>query len=179
MAAPCIHNCCKLFLMVILLWSAAAGAINFNLKNNARPQLSIQVGKGNNNINEVAFSVPASQLGNGSVITARPGIKIKLEIRATGAIPLTAFLTVDSFSNPLEIDDPGSTSTIPFSQISWMTRHGDIPSGTFTGTINQPLVDFTSSQRKLADVHTFSYTNTLDLEAGTYTGRVIYTWAVP
>ena len=178
MATPCIHSCCKLFLMVILLWSAAAGAINFNLKNNARPQLSIQVGKGNKNINEVAFSVPASQLGNSSVITARPGIKIKLGIRATGAIPLTAFLTVDSFSNPLEIDDPGS-STIPFSQISWSARQGDIPSGTFTGTINQPLVDFTSSQRKLDDFHIFSYANTLDLEAGTYTGRVIYTWAAP
>jgi len=174
-----IHTSCKLFLITLLLWSATAGAINFNLKNKARPQLSIQVGKGNKNINEVAFSVPASQVGDGSVIAAKPGIKIKVEIRATGAIPLSAFLTVDSFSNPLETNDPGGTSTIPFSQISWTARKGAIPSGTFTGTINQPLVDFTSSQRKLDDFHSFSYANTLDLQAGTYTGRVIYTWAVP
>ena len=178
MATHYIHSCCKLFLMFILLWSTAAGAINFNLKNKASPQLSIQVGKGKKNINEVAFSVPASQLGNGNVITAKPGIKITVKIRATGATSLPASLTVDSFSNPLETNDPGS-STIPFSQISWTARRGDIPSGTFTGAINQPIVDFTSSKHKLDDVHTFSYANTLDLEAGTYTGRVIYTWAAP
>ena len=176
MATNCIGTCRKLFLLLILFWSATAAAITFNLNNQARPQISIQAGKGHN---EVAFSVPASQLGNGSVIIAKPGIKIKVEMRATGAIPLTAFLTVDSFSNPLEINDPGSTSTIPFSQISWKAHHNAIPSGTFAGTINQPIAHFTRSQRKLDDLHTFSYSNSLDLEAGTYTGHVTYTCAVP
>ena len=178
MTRHCIPTCCKAFLTVLMLWSASAEAISFNLNNRAKPRVSIQVGASGNNISEVAFSVPASQLGNGTAITGTPAIGIDVEIRATAATPLTAFLTVDSFTSPLQITDPGSTSSIPFSQISWTARDGDIPSGTFTGTINQPIVNFSSSQR-YHDFHTFSYANTLGLEAGTYSGRVIYTWAVP
>ena len=177
MTRHCIPTCCKLFLIGILLCSATAEAITFNLNNKAKPRIKIQVGA-KNSISEVAFSVPAAQLGDGTVITGSQSIRIQVEIRASGANPLTAFLTVDSFTNPLQIDDPGSTSSIPFSHISWSARDGDIPSGTFTGSIDQPIVDFRSNQRYL-DFHTFSYANTLDLEAGTYTGRVIYTWAVP
>lgn len=172
-------TCCKIFKLGIMLWSAAAGAITFNLKNQASNEISIKVGTGSTKVSEVAFSIPASQLGNGTTITGSPTIKIKVEIRATGTNPLTAFLTVDSFTNPLQIIDPGSTNSIPFSQISWTSRNGDIPSGTFAGTIDQPLVDFPSSQRKLDDFHTFIYANTLSLEAGTYTGQVTYTFALP
>lgn len=178
MARHCIQIFCKVFLIGILLWSAAAEAITFNLNNRANPRISIRVGAAGSNISEVAFSVPASQLGDGSVITGSQTIRIQLDLRASGANPLTAFLTVDSFSNPLVIDAPGSTSSIPFSLISWTARDGVIPSGTFTGTIDQPIVDFAGSQR-YRDFHSFSYANTLDLEAGTYRGRVIYTWAVP
>jgi len=178
MTRRCIPTSLKLFLTGILLWSATAGAITFNLNNRAKPRISIQVGAPGNNISEVAFSVPASQLGDGTTITGSQTISIDVEIRASAATPLTAFMTVDSFSNPLMIDDPGSTSSIPFSQISWTAQDGDIPSGRFEDTVGQPIVDFTSSQG-YSDVHTFSYANTLDLEAGTYSGRVIYTWAVP
>ena len=178
MATPCLHTCCKILLIGITLWSATVEAITFNLNNRANPRLSIRVGAGGNNISEVAFSVPASQLGDGSVITGSKTIRIQVELRASGANPLTAYLTVDSFSNPLQINAAGSTSSIPFSHISWTARDGDIPSGTFAGTIDQPIVDFPSSQR-YRDIHTFTYDNTLGLEAGTYTGRVIYTWAVP
>jgi hypothetical protein len=176
MTRRCIPTSFKLFLTGILLWSTAAEAIIFNLKNQANPRISIRVGGGN--ISEVAFTVPAAQLGDGTAITGSQTIRIQVQIRASGANPLTAFLTVDSLTNPLEIDDPGSSSTIPFSHISWTARDGDIPSGSFTEAIDQPIVDFVSSQR-YRDVHTFTYANTLDLEAGTYTGQVIYTWAVP
>ena len=173
-----IPTCFKLFLTGILLWSTTAEAIIFDLKNQANPQIKIRVGGSGGNISEVAFTVPAAQLGDGTAITGSQTIRIQVQIRASGANPLTAFLTVDSLTNPLEIDNPGSTSTIPFSHISWTSRDGDIPSGSFTETVDQPIVDFVSSQR-YRDFHTFSYENTLDLEAGTYNGHVIYTWAVP
>ena len=173
-----IPTCLKLFMIGILLGSTAAEAITFNLNNRANPRISIRVGGGGGNISEVAFTVPATQLGNGTAITGSRTIRIQVQLRASGANPLTAFLTVDSLSHPLEIDDPGSSSTIPFSHISWTSRDGDIPSGSFTETVDQPIVDFVSSQR-YRDFHTFSYENTLDLEAGTYSGQVIYTWAVP
>jgi len=170
-----IPTCLKLFMIGILLESTAAEAITFNLNNRANPRISIRVGGGGS---EVAFTVPAAQLGNGTAIPGSRTIRIQVQLRASGANPLTAFLTVDSLSHPLEIDDPGSSSTIPFSHISWTSRDGDIPSGSFTETVDQPIVDFVSSQR-YRDFHTFSYENTLDLEAGTYSGQVIYTWAVP
>ena len=178
MTRHCIPIFCKVFLTGCLLWSATAEAITFNLNNRAKPRVSIQVGAKGNKVSEVAFSVPASRLGDDTVITGSQTISIELEVRASAANPLTAFLTVDSFSNPLTIEDPGSTSSIPFSHISWISRDGNIPSGSFEDSINQPIVDFASSQG-YNDVLTFSYANTLDLEAGTYTGRVIYTWAVP
>jgi hypothetical protein len=178
MTRRCILTCFKLFLTGILLCSTAAEAITFNLNNRANPRISIRVGGGGSNISEVAFTVPAAQLGDGTAITGSQTIRIQVQIRASGANPLTAFLTVDSLTYPLEIDDPGSTSTIPFSHISWTAQDGDIPSGFFTEAIDQPIVDFFSSQR-YRDFHTFSYENTLELEAGTYTGQVIYTWAVP
>jgi hypothetical protein len=179
MASHCIATSSTVFLIGILLCSVTTeAAITFDLKNRANPRLSIQVGAKGNKISEVAFSVPASQLGNGTVISGTPAINIEVEIRASAADPLTAFLTVDSFSHPLTIDAPGSTARIPFSQISWTARDGDIPSGSFADSIDQPIVNFPSSQG-YSDVHTFNYANTLGLEAGTYTGRVIYTWAVP
>lgn len=178
MTRHCILIFCKVFLIGCLVWPAMAEAITFNLNNRTKPRVSIVVGAKGNRVSEVAFSIPASQLGNGTVITGSQTISIVLEVRASAATPLTAFLTVDSFSHPLTIDDPGSTSSIPFSQISWTAQGGDIPSGSFEDTVNQPIVDFASSQG-YSDVHSFHYANTLDLEAGTYTGRVIYTWAVP
>jgi len=179
MTSHCIPTISTLFLIGVLLCSATTeAAITFDLKNRANPRISIQVGAKGNQVSEVAFLVPASQLGDGTLITGTPAIGIEVEIRASAANPLTAFLTVDSFSHPLTINDPGSISRIPFSQISWTARDGDIPSGRFTDSIDQPIVDFPSSQG-YSDVHTFRYDNTLGLEAGTYTGRVIYTWAVP
>ncbi|MEN8204714.1 MAG: hypothetical protein ABFS24_01765 [Pseudomonadota bacterium] len=174
-----LRSLCKSALICCALWSSTVDAIIFNLNNRAVPRLYIRVGDGGGNISEVAFSVPAGRVGDGSAITGTPTIRIHARLRASAANPLTAFLTVDSFTNPLAIDDPGSTGTIPFSQISWTARDGDIPSGTFTGSIDQPIVDFPGSPHNLDDILTFRYANTLALEAGTYKGRATYTFAVP
>jgi hypothetical protein len=173
-----LHTLLKCLFVCLSLWSATAAAIIFNLNNRATPRISIRVGGGGNNISEVTFTVPASQLGTSTAIAGSIRIRIQLDIRASGASPLTGFLTVDSFSNPLTNTDVTSTSTIPFTEISWSARDGDIPSGSYQGILDQPIVSFQSSQ-SYRDFHRFSYANTMLIESGTYEGRVIYTWAVP
>ena len=173
-----LHTVLKSLLAGTALWCATADAIIFNLNNRANPRINIRVGAGGKNISEVTFTVPAGQIGDNNPITASGSIRIQVQIRASAANPLTGFLTVDSLSNPLENTDPGSTSSIPFSEISWTAQNGDIPSGTFQDEIDQDIVSFQSSQR-YRDFHTFSYANTLEIESGTYEGNVIYTWAVP
>ena len=168
----------KGLLVSAVLWNATADAVIFDLKNNAKPRIKIKVGDKRNSVTEVTFTVPANQIGNGNAITATGSVNIRVEIRASAANPLTGFLTVDSLNNPLNNTDPGSSSSIPFSEISWTSQDGDIPSGSFQGEINQGIVSFQSSQ-SYEDFLTFSYANTLLIESGTYEGHVIYTWAVP
>ena len=161
-------------LVFFLFQGSMAEAITFNLRNDATPRLSIRVGA-SNNISEVSFAVPAARLGNGTPVAGSPGIRIELRIQASGANPLTGYLSADSLSNPLTNENG---NTIPFSEISWTAQDGDIPSGSFNATTSQPLVSFPSSGR-IRDRHTFSYANTVDVEAGTYSGRIVYTWAIP
>ena len=162
------------------LWSTSVDAqiFDLNTNNRARPYIRIRVGNGGrNNISEVSFTVPATQVGNGTPIGSPDApIRIELWIRATADDSLTGVLTVDSLSEPLK--NTASSTTIPFSEISWTASNGDIPSGVYQETANQPLVSFQSSQR-YRDFHTFSYANTLVIEAGSYEGSVKYTWAVP
>ena len=164
------------FMTGLLLWSAAAEAIVFNLANRATPRITIRVGGGGGNISEVEFNVPATRIGDGTAVTGSPTIRIQLDVRASGASPLTATLSADSLSYPLTHSDGGSS--IPFYDISWTAQDGDIPAGTFTGVTDQVIVSFPSS-RRIRDWHTFSYANTRDVEAGDYVGRVVYTWAIP
>ena len=173
-----LYTVLKGLLVSTALWCTTADAVTFNLNNRATPRINIRVGAGGSNVTEVAFAVPASQIGNSTAVNASGSVRIEVEIRASAATPLTGFLTVDSLSNPLENTDPGSTSSIPFSEISWTARDGDIPSGSFKDEINQDIVSFQSSQR-YRDSHSFSYANTMLIESGTYEGHVIYTWAVP
>ena len=168
----------KGLLLGVSLWSVAAEAIQFSLNNRATPRISIRVGNAGNKISVVTFTIPASQLANGTAISGSSTIRIQLDIRSSAANPLTGFLTVDSVSNPLKNTAPGSTSTIPFSEVSWTAQDGDIPSGSYQGIQDQAIVNLQSSQR-YRDFHSFSYANSLDIESGTYEGRVIYTWAVP
>lgn len=152
----------------------AVGAMVFNIRNEAPAEISIHVGSGGSNIKVVNFVVSSADIGNGTPVDGDKRINIRLVIRSSAANPLTGYLTVDS-STPL---DNGSGATIPASEISWTARYGDIPSGSFADTGNQPLASFTSSVR-VADWHTFSYANRNIYEAGTYNGQVTYTWSAP
>lgn len=174
---PSPRSLATAFLLGCALWSSLADAIIINLNNRANTRIDIRVGGSGNNISEVSFAVPAAQLGNSTAITGSPQIRFRLSIRASGANPVTATLSVNS-TGTLDNNDVASTSFIPFSDISWVSRDGDIPSGEFTNSPNQDIVDIRSSRRYL-DFLTFSYKNTSTLEAGTYEGRVIYTFAAP
>jgi len=168
----------KGLLVSAALWNAAADAVIFDLKNKAKPRIKIKVGDKGKKVTEVTFTVPANQMGNSNAVTAPGSVEIKVEIRASAANPLTGFLTVNSLSYPLKNSNPASTSTIPFSEISWTSQDGDIPSGRFQNEMNQNIASFQSSQG-YQDFHTFSYANTILIESGTYVGHVIYTWAAP
>jgi hypothetical protein len=171
--------------MVMLLFALLAGVIGdaannpaeavvFNIANRAVPRLSIRVGSSGSTINRVNFDVSSAAIGNGTPVAGSSRINFRLVIRAPASNPLTAFLTVDS-STPL---GNGSGATIPVSDIRWTARDGDIPSGSYAGTINQLLASFTSSVR-VTDRHTFSYLNQNIYDAGTYNGQVTYTWFAP
>jgi len=160
------------------LWSTTVDAQTFNMNNRAVPRITIRVGSGGGNVNQVSFTVPANQVGNDTAVAGSNRIRVEARIQATAANPLTGYLTIDSFTNPLTNDSPSSNATIPFSEISWTASDGDIPGGVYQEEVDQPLVSFQSSQR-YRDFHTFSYANSEVIESGTYEGRVIYTWAVP
>ena len=101
------------FLTGLLLWSAAAEAIVFNLANRATPRITILVGGSGGNISEVEFNVPATRIGNGTAITGSPAIRIQLDVRASGASPLTATLSADSLGSPLTHSDGGGAVVPP------------------------------------------------------------------
>lgn len=167
-----------------LLLLLAAGTLHDSFSNTARavvitisdgttPSLFIQVGQANT-ITRVNFNVKAKDIARGTPVRGNKKIDFYLYLRATAANPLTGFLTVDS-SIPLS---NGSGGTMPASEISWTSRDGSIPSGTFADTTNQPLATFTSSV-EVTDRHSFEYRNQNVFEAGTYNGQVTYTWAAP
>jgi hypothetical protein len=182
---PALKNVCNKFKwsaqFLILLATAVlhdsytntAGAAVFTLRDVTVPTLSIQVGA-KNAVSLVSFNVQGADVGNGIPVDGNRNIDFTLVLRATAANPLTGFLTVDS-STPL---DNGSGSTMPTSEISWVSRDEDIPSGSYAGTTNQPLASFLSSVR-VKDRHTFQYRNTNVFDAGTYNGQITYTWAAP
>ena len=156
-----------------VVWVPGSEAITINIRDRARPRLSIRVGGGN--VSTVEFTVPATALGNNTPITGSPPIQIRLVIRGPAGNPITGTLSADSFSNPLT---NSSGNMIPFSDISWVASNGDIPPGAFNEDTKQILATFQSSQL-IFDSHTFSYANTRDVAAGTYNGRIVYTWSAP
>ena len=149
----------------------------------------------NAQVNVVSVNVPASAVGSGvaqpmssnstqaasfydNFVVCNPPAQVYIGgwVRTpagtgTGVLSVTSPATLTS-----------GTTTIPFSQISWTsTANGnttpDIPGGTFNGG--------TLALRNIAagtwveNCHTFSYANTAVVAAGTYTGRVTYTLALP
>ena len=163
---------------------------------NGGGRLILQIGSTNATINTVNFSVAGGSVGNGVAVTstnvtpASPTcpvntVLIDAQARSQAANPRTATLSVNS-STPLTT----GTFTIPFSQFAWtsstpggggngcLNAPVTIPSGTFTGGTAQSLIVINTSSRACVCAQ-FSYLNQNVVSAGTYTGRVTYTLAMP
>lgn len=162
-----------------------ANAVEIRI-NRTTPFVYIQVGHGSlrrrglfgppaNLIDEVTFSFPAGvQPGDGTPITGAPVIPVALLGLSAGN--QTNFRVTVNSSAPL-VNEFGDS--LPFSEIAWVTRDGDIPAGQFDESASQFLMNYafapTNRGRGVIDYLTFSYANTRIYPAGTYTGRVTYT----
>lgn len=156
-----------------LVFSAyAAHAVTIVLADGP-PLIFVQIGSGGATIDQVSFNVAVANVGNGTPVAGAPVILVAVAARATIGGSRTAQLTANSVV-PLV----NGAATLPFASISWTASDADIPSGTFNGTAAQLLVQFQNS-RLLFSNHTFSYANTLVLQAGTFTGRITYTVTMP
>ncbi len=128
-------------------------------------------------VTTVTHNVPATQIGDGTPIEGAPA-SVLIEASARQAVPpnsrRTYIISVDS-STPLS----NGTNTISFTNISWTSQDGDIPSGNFNGSPAQVLFGPHTYRELVRDWHTFYYNNTQIVPSGTYTGSVTYTVSVP
>lgn len=153
-------------------------------------------GAGNNaTINVVSVAVPVGSIGSGTPQTMTSNSTV-------AASPIDGFIFctpptevyISGWSRPgsgsgvatLTVTTPANltsgSDTIPFNQISWvMSGIGDtvfgFPNGTFTGS-TQTLANIPANTWT-EQCMTFRYANSLVRAAGTYTGRAVYTLALP
>jgi hypothetical protein len=151
---------------------------------------------GNNaTINVVSVTVPAGSIGTGATQAMTSNSTV-----ANSPIDGYAFCNppsevyIGGWSRPgsgsgvatLTVTTPASltsgSDTIPFNQISWaMSGNGDavfgFPNGTFTGA-TQTLATIPANTWT-EQCMTFRYANSAVRAAGTYTGRAVYTLALP
>ena len=160
----------------LLCASTVLAEINF-IWFGAPAEVRIRVGA-QAGITTVVHEVPASLTGDGTPISGTPaGVLIEVSARrATFFEWLNAryIVTADS-STPLS----SGTTTIPFTDISWTSQDGDIPSGRFDGSSAQVILGATRAYYQVRDWLTFTYDNTRFLPAGEYTGTVTYTVSIP
>ena len=140
------------------------------------PEMELRVGA-QKGVTTVVHDVAATDVGTGTPVEGTPGlIVIKASVRGTDALggSYTGFIiTVDS-SIPLS----NGIDQIPFTEISWTSLSGEIPSGRFDGTSGQVILPPTM-KNIVNDKHTYSYGNTQLKTHGTYTGSVAYTLSIP
>lgn len=151
---------------------------------------------GNNaTINVVSVSVPSASVGSGTA-QAMTSNSTASQSPIDGFVFCTppSQVYIGGWSRPgagagvatLTVTTPASlvsgTDVIPFSQISWtMSGNGDttfqFPNGTFNGG-TQTLATLPANSWK-EQCMTFTYSNSVVPAAGTYTGRAVYTLALP
>ena len=119
-----------------------------------------------------------ANIGDGTPIQGAPG-SILIEASARRTTFFEAIFTQFVISVDSSIPLSSGSHTIPFTEIYWTAEQGDIPSGSFNGSPAQVILEPTSTLWQVSDRHTFYYRNDQVVPAGTYTGRVTYTAAIP
>ena len=160
--------------VLLYLLAPPASAVTVTVTNGA-PQLRLTIGTTGTTIDTVGFTIPAASMGNGVAITGSPAITLIVRARSNTTNARTATLTVNSAT---QLTNTTTGAKLPFTAISWTASDTGIPSGAFNGTAAQVLMSVQNS-RQVTTTHTFSYANTQILEAGNYTGQVIYTLTMP
>ena len=159
---------------------------------NAPTQVRLRIGSAGGTVNLVTFTVPAANVGDGTVVTgtvsagstggtcAANHVFFDAEGRSNPANARTITLSADSSLFPLS----NGANTIPWSDISWVTSAATlppvtIPSGAFAGGAGQVLLATWLNSRRNRGCLQFRYANSSVYQAGTYNGRVRYTVAMP
>ncbi|NIW25411.1 MAG: hypothetical protein GWN29_13070 [Gammaproteobacteria bacterium] len=170
--------------LVLLAFSVPSQALRFTVAPGP-PFVFIQIGSGELStyglfgppvtmVDEVTFPLPAGvQFGDGTPIVGTPVIPMAF-LGYSGGNQANYLITMDSSGGMMN----ASGDVIPFSDLSWITQDGDIPSGQFDNSANQFLQQYSERGRRargVVDYLTFSYANTSVYPAGDYTGRVTYT----
>lgn len=152
---------------------------------NGSAEVFAGAGYSNATIDTVQFTVPGDRVGDGSAIAglengSSADTLIDASARAPASNSRTAVWTVDS-SVPLTCITPATcgATTIPMTKFRWTVAGGtEIASGSFNGTASQSLATFRNS-RYVSVRKTFAYVNDEVIPAGRYSGRVVYTVAMP
>ena len=163
--------------LIVFFLSSPGHAEIINIGWGAPDEVSIRVGAVTG-ITTITHNVPLANIGDGTPITGEP-TQVVIEASARRAKRrdsnrMRFVVTVDS-SSPLS----NGTDIIPFTDISWISADGDIPSGRFDGTPDQEILGGTKASSMVTDRLTFTYDNTRYLPDGTYTGSVTYTVSIP
>lgn len=178
---------CVLLLVLLALVSGPASALRIGMRF-PEPFIYVQVGHGLLSdygllgppaglVDEVVFNLPAGvRPGDGTPVVGTPVMPVAF-VGYSGRGRVNFLVTMNSAAGLRN----GNGDTMPFSEISWTTRDGDIPGGQFNGSANQLLQQYDLRGRArtgVVDYLTFSYLNTAVYPAGNYTGRVTYTVTV-
>ncbi|MGI9333566.1 MAG: hypothetical protein ACR2RL_10465 [Gammaproteobacteria bacterium] len=165
-------RCLFLWFTLLLMPAGAVHGVTIIIPSFPPPAVLIAVGSFGPTVDQVTFNVPVGSIGNGVPVVGTPSIQVLAAARAAPANSRVVGLVADS-----RVPLSNGTNTIPFSAIDWTASDSDIPSGTFNGNIQLLALFFNS--RIVRSTHTFRYSNTQVLDAGTYTGRVTYTLIMP
>ena len=122
---------------------------------------------------------------------AANSVRVSVSNRWTDFAGQRVVVTANSSSGLACSSGPCGTTVIPFSKVSWTSSNlesgapyagQDFVSGSFSGSPNQTLLDFTApAARSFSIVNdwVFSYSNDTLYPAGVYTGRVTFTATMP
>lgn len=196
----------RLFATSSALLCAGAQAFSISITPGTR-SLFLQVGSGtmtggnfssggmpgnNSTISRVSVTIPAANLGTGSVamttdstVTASPyngfavcTVPAQVYVGGFYRTPGTAANATLTATTPTSLTSSDG-STIPFSTVSWVSVSAPpISNGTFAGGTSQTLASITRNTWFESCLQ-FSYANTQLVGSGTFTGRATYTLTAP
>jgi hypothetical protein len=159
--------------LIVLAYVAPSHALRFSVQPGP-PFVYIEVGSNTQTIDTVTFTVPAGPgAGTGTPVVGAPVIPITV-LGYSGGNQSNYRITMNSAAGLTN----STGARIPFSEFSWTTRDGDIPTGQFNDSANQLLLQHNgrgNRARGITDYLTFSFANTAIYPSGVYTGLIVYT----